>query len=150
NGSPNYQYTWSGGGTGSTVTRPASTVTVTVTDVNLCSATATATIIQPSPIQIQTDFRNPTCIGRNDGLAWASAANGAGNYFYGWSNSDNTDTARNLAAGTYQVTVYDANLCSASASVTLTNPTTVVASLTKTDISCFGESDGVVNVTASG
>lgn len=150
NGSPNYQYAWSVVGSGGTVSGPAGPVAVTVTDVNLCSATATATITEPLQIQIATGTQSPSCIGRSDGMAWASTSNGTAPYSYGWSNFDNMDTARNLLAGTYQVSVYDANLCSATASVTLSNPTTVVASLLKTEISCFGENDGEVSVSASG
>lgn len=150
NGLPSYQYVWSVGGSGSSVNAPSGLVSVTVTDGNACTATATVTISQPVQIGVSTDVQNPSCIGRSDGKAWATAINGVGNYSYGWSTSANTDTVYNLSSGTYQVTAYDANLCSATASATIVNPTTLIASLNKTDISCFDANDGAVSVSAIG
>lgn len=45
-------------------------------------------------------------------------------YTYLWSNGKNEPTVDNLAAGNYSVTVHDATNCTATSTVTLTEPTT--------------------------
>ena len=52
---------------------------------------------------------NVSCFGGSDGSATASAAGGTTAYSFAWSSGANTATAANLTAGTYTVTVIDAN-----------------------------------------
>ncbi len=63
-----------------------------------------------------------TCAGDNDGSATVSGVNGTPPFSYEWSNSATTSTITSLPPGTYTVTITDANLCTASASVTITEP----------------------------
>ncbi len=51
----------------------------------------------------------PSCSGGNDGSAIAEASGGTAPYTYSWSVGSNTSAINNLAAGTYSVTVSDAN-----------------------------------------
>lgn len=61
-----------------------------------------------------------TCTGQTTGTATASPVGAAGPYVYSWApGGQNTQTATNLAAGPYVVTVTDANLCTATANVTV-------------------------------
>ena len=61
-----------------------------------------------------------TCAGASTGTATATPVGVAGPYTYAWSaGGQNTQTITGLAAGNYTVTITDANLCSASASVTV-------------------------------
>src|SRR5262249_57288922 len=55
-----------------------------------------------------------------------------------------------LSAGSHTVTVKDANSCTKSDSITVNQPTAVTLSLTKTDVSCNGGSDGSVTATFGG
>ncbi|MCR9098278.1 MAG: hypothetical protein NXI30_28995, partial [bacterium] len=67
-----------------------------------------------------------------------------------WSNNATTKDLSGLAAGTYSVVVTDANSCTATASVTITEPTPVTANYSTIDVTCYNGSDGKVNVSASG
>jgi gliding motility-associated-like protein len=64
-----------------------------------------------------------TCFGGNDGSASASTTGGTSPYSYLWSNADNDSLAGNLIAGSYTVTVTDANGCTSTATVLVNEPT---------------------------
>ncbi|MFM7089206.1 MAG: SprB repeat-containing protein, partial [Bacteroidota bacterium] len=70
-----------------------------------------------------------------------------GVYTYNWSNGGNSFATSNLAPGKYVFTVTDANACQIKDSVTLTGPTALVVSGSKTDILCFGQTNGAVTLT---
>jgi len=58
--------------------------------------------------------------------------------------------ANNLTIGTYHVTVSDDNSCTATTSVTLSQPTLLEASTTVTDVQCNDGSDGTATTIATG
>lgn len=100
-----------------------------------------------------------SCAGASDGSATVSTSGGVAPYTYQWdSGAGNATTASvtGLSGGTYDVTVTDARGCQAETSVTLTEPTSVMASASITsdyngeDISCYGESDGMATATGTG
>lgn len=128
-GTPPYKYSWSNGQTTATATNlSAGFYTVTITDNNVCTASTSITITEPPLLTISisdvSDYNgyNISCNGGSDGWATASASGGAGTYSYLWSDNQGTATASNLMAGTYYVTVTDDNGCTASTSVTMTEP----------------------------
>ncbi len=101
------------------------TYTVTVTDDKGCEDTQTFTITQPSAIAITVNaITHVTTYGGNDGSATVSASGGTGpSYTYSWAPSGGTAaTATGLSAGTYTVTVTDANNCSTTQDVEITEP----------------------------
>ncbi|MBC7847963.1 MAG: hypothetical protein H7Y10_15890, partial [Flavobacterium sp.] len=55
-----------------------------------------------------------------------------------------------LAAGSHTVWVKDANGCEKSAQITVGTPTVVTLGLSKTDVLCFGDSNGKVTATFGG
>ena len=63
-----------------------------------------------------------SCNGGNDGSTYVTAAGGTGSYSYLWDNGQTTDTAYNLTAGDYIVTVTDANGCTATDTATISEP----------------------------
>ena len=65
-----------------------------------------------------------SCNGGNDGSTYVTAAGGTTPYSYLWddANAQTTDTAYNLAAGDYIVTVTDASGCTANDTATITQP----------------------------
>src|SRR5262249_61024767 len=98
--------------------------TVTGPDANNCPATANVTITQPAALltaQIDSQI-DVLCFGQSTGSATASATGGKAPYTYSWNTTpaQNTASANNLGAGTYTVTVTDANNCTATANVTIT------------------------------
>jgi len=150
-GTPTYTYAWSNGATTASITGVvAGTYTATVTDANGCTATTSVTITEPvTLVAAGTIIDQVSCNGFSDGVATASATGGTMAYTYAWSNSATTATITGVIAGTYSVTITDANGCTDSASVTIIEPTTMVSSaVVDNNVSCFGFSDG--GATASG
>ena len=148
-----YTYSWSpSGGTGATATGlAAGAYTVTITDANSCTATKSFTITQPTAITTTGSQANVSCNGASNGFATVTASGGTGPYTYSWSPSGGTAaTATSLAAGTYIVTITDANSCTATKSFTITQPTAITATTSQTNVSCNGGSNGSASVTASG
>jgi gliding motility-associated-like protein len=83
----------------------------------------------------------------------ASVAGGTGPYTYSWNTQPEqvTPTATGLTAGTYTVTVTDANGCTATNTVTISQPATDMAiSITKVSVMCSGTSTGSATAMVSG
>jgi gliding motility-associated-like protein len=150
-GTLGYSYIWSNGGlTDTAIGLAAGVHSVTVSDLNNCTATASVTITAPTAITATiTSQTNASCFGET-GSATVTATGGTLGYSYIWSNGGLTDTAIGLAAGVHSVTVSDLNNCTATASVTITAPTAITATITiQTNASCFGQT-GSATVTATG
>ncbi len=151
-----YTYNWGGAGNNPNdsvvINLSAGTYIVTVTDFNFCSDTATVTILEPAPVVvIIVDSIDVLCNGDTNGRAAAIATGGTGVLTYLWSNADPDSLAENLGAGLYTVTATDVNGCTATASVTISEPALLTATITdSTDISCFGFADGSATVAALG
>ena len=153
-GTSPYSFAWSGGaGSSATATGlSAGTYTVTVTDANGCSDTETVTITEPTPTTASiSSSTNLTCFGSNDGSATAAGSGGTSPYTYVWSSGAVTATASGLAAGTFTVTVTDANGCTQVASVTITQPIVLATTVSlDNNVSCNGGNDGGASVSVSG
>ncbi|WP_170878379.1 Ig-like domain-containing protein [Daejeonella lutea] len=152
-----YTYSWTGGITATTedlTNLAAGSYTVIVTDANNCSATATITITQPAAaLTLSSTQVDVLCFGASTGSINLTATGGTGAYTYSWTGGTiaTTEDLTNLAAGTYMVTVTDANNCSATATITITQPAAALSvTSTKSDVLCFGASTGSINLTASG
>ncbi|NVK28166.1 MAG: gliding motility-associated C-terminal domain-containing protein [Flavobacteriia bacterium] len=150
-----YTYAWSNGATGDTATGlTAGSYTVMVTDSNGCQVTVGVTITQPASALSATATINSNvlCFGTSTGSATASATGGTAPYTYAWNDGQTTANATALAAGTYTVTVTDANGCIDTASVTITQPSSSVGSLASiiNNVSCFGGNDGQASVVYTG
>jgi gliding motility-associated-like protein len=158
-----YTYDWADlAGTNDTEDRtalPAGTYTLTVKDANGCSAAPLAvTITQPaSAVAVaKTSQTDVLCFGASTGAINITASGGVAPYTYDWADiagTNNPEDRTALPAGTYTVTVKDANGCSAAPlAVTITQPSSAVAvaKTSQTDVLCFGSSTGAINITASG
>ena len=144
-GTPSYTYSWSNGAKTATISNVASgNYTVTVTDANACTAIATVNVLQPVPIFLSATQTNLKCGGDKDGVASVTATGGSAPYTFSWSNGAKTASIFGLAAGTYTVTVTDANGCKEVLSVTITQPAPVVVTSSSTNVTCNGGNDGTV------
>ena len=104
-------------------------------------------------LQLSLVPQHVTCFGYNNGTATVYATGGAGGYQYLWNDpaGQTTATATALYAGAYSVTVTDANGCTATGSVIVTEPTKVTATITSySHITCFGFNNGTATVYATG
>lgn len=147
-------YSWSPvGGTGLVASGLApNTYTITVTDATGCTSNATSTITEPPPLTTSvTSFVDPLCNGGASGSINTTTVGGTGSYTYAWTPSGTVEDPSGLAAGTYGMTVTDANGCTATLSATLNNPALLTSAIVSTvDVSCNGFSDGSITTTVSG
>ncbi|MBI4931627.1 MAG: gliding motility-associated C-terminal domain-containing protein [Bacteroidetes bacterium] len=150
-GTPNYTYLWSNGTSNQTANNlSAGTYSVTVTDANGCTAQTSVTIAIANSPSVSASSTVAGCTVAN-GTATANPTGGTPNYTYLWSNGTSNQTANNLSAGTYIVTVTDANGCTAQTSVTVTTavgPTTTASVIG--NASCNGGSNGSASAFPSG
>jgi len=130
--------------------------TVTVTDAKGCTAQAVAGITGPaSPLVVaSTNSNDVLCFGQAEGGATAQASGGTAPYVYSWNDApaQSDPTVAHLPAGTWTVTVTDAQGCTATTSVTISGPTADVEAWidTYTHETCFGANDGTVTISISG
>ncbi len=153
-GTSPYTYLWSSGAGTNLTTTPISggTYTISVTDNNGCTAMATATITQPaSPLGITIATQTNINCNSIGGATANAATGGTSPYMYSWSGGGGTNlTASNLSAGTYSITAFDNNGCSAVASVTITQISQVLISISsQTNVSCNGENNGSATAVAA-
>lgn len=153
-GNPPYTFSWTG--TAQTTENisgiGAGTYTLTVTDSLGCTNTfPTVTLTDPTPISITETHNDVTCNGEDDGSIDVTVAGGAGGYTYLWTPGGSTgqDTT-NLAPGTYQILVTDANGCQDSLQIDILEPNALVVNSSSTDATCGGLCDGTATVNASG
>ena len=150
------------GGTAPYTVSPASpqtglapgTYCFTVTDANGCTTSACATVgsggcTLAATCSVDADV---SCNGGSDGSASVSATGAVGSLGYSWSPSGGTAAnATGLTAGTYTVTVTDlTSECTATCSVTISEPSALVLNCSGTDVTCNGNDDGTTTVSASG
>ncbi len=152
-----YTYSWNTFPIQTTATATnigAGTYTVTVTDANGCSATATATVTNLSGETVTINPPvNVLCNGGNNGSATANVIGGVTPYTYSWTTFpvQTNVTATGLTAGSYTVNVTDAAGCTASASVTITQPPLLTVSVgPPVNVLCNGNNNGGDIASASG
>ena len=126
--------------------------TIAVKDANGCIDTKS--IIIAEPLQLVPAINAlPTCA-NNDGqiTLTGTGGTGAGTYSYSISpvaGSIAGNVISGLPAGTYTVTMTDTAIptnCSTTASVTLIAPTPVTFTTVTTDVTCNGDTDGIITV----
>lgn len=102
--------------------------TVSVVDASGCSTEANASITEPSSIVINGLEANPIDEDAGGSSAY-TVTGGTGSYTYSWTNSAGSEVSTNQElgpftnagnAGTYTLTVTDANGCSASQTISIT------------------------------
>ncbi|WP_256948364.1 T9SS type A sorting domain-containing protein [Flavobacterium psychrophilum] len=89
-------------------------------------------VTQPSAISTSTGSQtNVSCNGGTNGSASVTPSGGTPGYTYSWAPSGGTAaTATGLAAGSYTVTVTDANGCAMTKNFTITEPTAIDSNVT--------------------
>ena len=126
--------------------------TITVFDQNGCFDDSTINVEQPDSLIIfSTSQDSVSCYGLGDGKAIVDSISGGNGIFaYTWDASagiqTNDDTATNLIAGAYWVTVSDQNNCIDSVSITVLEPNSIIVYTSSDSVSCYGLSDGIATV----
>jgi hypothetical protein len=116
-GGSGYAYLWSNGSTESSIESLApGTYSVTVVDALGCVATGSIVIAAFGCESFTADFTAlpASCPSVCDGALSVQLSGGEAPYAYLWSNGETTPSLQNLCAGTYGLTITDANLCQAN------------------------------------
>ena len=144
-------YTWNTGSNANpiSVTPGPTSYTVTGTSAAGCTNTAVASITV-NTLVVTSTTTSATC-GATNGSAATTVTGGIAPYTYTWSPSGgNTATATGLAAGNYTVNIKDANTCTVTAVVNITNSGGVAVSISSTNVTCNGLTNGSATVTPTG
>lgn len=150
-GTQPYGYSWSNGAATQTISSlTAGDYTVTVVDANGCDLVATYTVTEPAPISITGQGVDIICAGDADGRINLTVSGGSGAFSYLWSNNATSEDLNGVAAGDYTVTVTDANECTATAMFTIEEPEDLVLTVTPTNVSCNGGTDGAIATDITG
>jgi hypothetical protein len=155
-----YTYSWADGPiTQNRTGLPAGTYSVTVTDASNCPKTLNGIVVnQSTTLAVSIDLLNTTDVkcynatpAGKGGTIYINVTGGNNtSYNYLWSNLATTQNLLDIPAGTYSVTVTDANSCTAVLSKTITQPTAISLSTAVTNKSCPGINDGKIDLTVSG
>ncbi|TYB74314.1 T9SS type B sorting domain-containing protein [Bizionia myxarmorum] len=164
-------YTYSTDGVNFTILSPTNSFFVTagtyqyyIQDSNGCDITLTNSItVNPViPVFVNLDLSGSTinCSGGTNGTIFATATDGLGNYSYELIDTVTNTTVQGpqasgtfigIGAGNYQVNVSSGIDCTGvSEPIIITDPDPLIVSTPKTDISCFGLTDGSITIDASG
>lgn len=148
-GTEPYSYSWSNGSTDASQSGlTAGTYVVTVTDANGCTATCNATVGQPNILTAVVVVQDETLVNGCNGSATVNPTGGTPPYSYEWSNGGTTQTITDLCAGTYTVTVYDANMCEYTTSNIVNPPSCDLdVAISSSDVDCNGSETGTATAT---
>ncbi len=156
-GTPPFTYMWDNGvgAVQNPTNLPANTYNVVVTDDNGCTIVASATVTEPPVIEVSTAGTVDATCGFANGSIDIDVTGGTGAYQYVWTNSSgmtvsNDEDPIDLSAGTYLATVTDASGCTMTFTESVTTPNMLLVSTSSDPTSCFGGSDGVVQVVVTG
>ncbi|TVR76584.1 MAG: hypothetical protein EA412_13270 [Chitinophagaceae bacterium] len=150
-GTSPYQYSWSNGSTQSSISNLSTgSYFVTITDDKGCFKIYDLSLSPPQPTLFSFDVTDISCHDEADGSLSVNISSGLNPFQISWSNNETTETIDNLSTGMYSVEILDANNCLFSDSVFLENPNPISISYDKKQISCFGLTDGNIEVTADG
>jgi hypothetical protein len=150
-GTGDVKYLWSNGETTPMIENlTVGTYQVTLTDANACTTVATANVTDPAMLSAVVEIIQPSCAGDSNGALSAEVSGGTGNIIYEWSNGQTESSILQLAAGTYELTVTDANGCTVVSTAEMVAPAELTLNLETTPASCEGVSNGAVTVNAIG
>jgi subtilisin-like proprotein convertase family protein len=158
-GSGSYGYSWSNGETSQNISNLiAGTYTVTVTDGNGCTAQDNWTLVndvtgcsQFCYLAVNSNSIVDELCGNGAGEVNVDITDATHPYTVTWSTGATTEDISNLAAGTYSITVLDANQCEVTEDFIVGNNTgnLTISNSSITDENC-GNGTGAVDITVSG
>jgi hypothetical protein len=136
---------------GASFTVTAGTYSVTVKDSKECETTINNIVVsQPTALSASLKSMTPvSCNGGSDGKIEITATGGTGTYQYSINGGSfqPSETFNNLSANSYSVVVKDANDCSASQTVTVSQPAAFnIPAPTVTHVTCNGGDNGSITV----
>jgi hypothetical protein len=145
-----YFYNWSGGQTTQSITSISSgSYTVTIMDANGCTSQNTALISNLNGPVASTITTPAHCFGISDGAIEVSTSGGTPPFTFQWNDGSDQQSRTNLAAGSYVVTIEDANHCKAILAATITQPAALSGNTMTSPEACL-KGDGLAAVFVNG
>lgn len=149
-----YLIQWSNNVTGNSISNLAcGEYRMTLTDGVGCVFSDTIQLPCPEAIVVDSIVsQSVNCFGNNNGQVRVYARGGTGALGYQWNDPSQQvgPVAVNLSPGNYTVVVTDGNGCVVTASAQVTQPAPLSATINKTDVACFGGSDGIATANPAG
>lgn len=135
--------------------------TVSVTDANGCDPVSTVFVVEdPEPILVEfIDLTGVPCFGQppSTGSATAIPSGGNGTYIFTWESGEmdflTTQSTANFLMGDTQTLQVISGNCAIDTFVIIDQPDEILIEIQDQDlsnVSCFGESDGSIELTVSG
>lgn len=145
-----YTYTWAGGETSQDLTEViAGTYSVTVTDANSCQMNFDYTVTEPGALTATFSNTNPFCQAGSQGSIDLTVNGGTPGFSYFWNSTATAEDLTGLFAGNYECSVIDQNGCTATFQTTLSDPDALVLTAVLSDVLCYGDSTGQIDITPS-
>lgn len=151
-----YEYNLDGGAYASDSTfsgLAAADYIVGVLDANGCSDTLHVTLTEPGILMLSIlNTADANCFGQANGLIEVGASSGTPDYQYSidGTNFQGSGLFAGLTAGTYTITVMDANGCTAEVTETIFEPSLLTIETNSVPVSCFGELTGEIEIVGGG
>jgi len=127
---------------------------VTIYDGGFCVFTIPFNVQEPTEIQFATSKTDINCNGGNTGIInFINVTGGTGTYQFSTDNGTTFQVSpnfTNLAAGTYDLAVMDANGCMVFGSVTLIQAPPLTLATTVFDLTCFNDNSGGIQIGSTG
>lgn len=156
-GTAPYTCSWSSGQSSQNVTNLiAATYSYSVIDSKNCPYTNTVTVTQPlSPLAVANSITDANCFGDENGKIDLTVTGGTAPYSYSWKNGDyqlsvTSQDLFNFLADDYRYEVTDANGCKEIDTLTISQPTKLISTLTGVNILCKNGNNGSTDLTVSG
>ena len=139
-----YTYSWSpSGGSGSmAMNLSAGIYSCIVTDANGCTITQSFTITQPLVLAANITTVQNLCAGQCNASVVANPSGGTAPYTF--------SNLSNLCGGTYTFLITDSRGCSTSPSVSIVDPSVLIATSTSVGPSCGNACDGIATAIVTG
>jgi hypothetical protein len=116
-----------------------------------CFTNLTGVINQPTAIAINASSMPTACGGTCSGIITTNVTGGTPNYSFSWSSLPPFPQHTSVCAGTYNLTVTDANGCVGTTLVTVGTTNSIALTQTVTPSSaCSGACTGLINLIQSG
>jgi len=153
NGTGPYTYSWNDVSTQNTQTATGlapGVYTVTITDDLGCTGSDSIVVDEPAEIVLTMGAIDNVCFGDSAGTGYVDVTNGVPGFTYSWNDylTQTLDSAYNLPIGTYTVVVTDADGCTKTDSVVVSEGVELVLNGTSTDDN--GTNNGTIDLTVVG
>ncbi len=144
-------YLWSNSDTSQNLTNiEAGSYSLTVSSANGCTSSVDTILTAPPALTSSVSGTNVLCNGNATGAASLSVSGGVEPYMFLWSNAATTQNINNITAGLYYVSITDANNCTKTDSIVISQPTSIQLSTTPNQLTCSGVQTTISAIASGG